>query len=129
MEENPVLAYEIFNYQVVLFLQRTFSEDLDMIQENLLELCRAEYAYATEESMNQLRSTSSIEAAITTQNVSTIKLPHKPLVKLDFVCFRKPDVFKPYQRREDLNGLANLVVGFTVDCVAQVTMIRLSSPI
>ncbi|KAE8303497.1 hypothetical protein GL50803_0035487 [Giardia duodenalis] len=124
LEENPVLAYEIFNYQVVLFLQRTFSEDLDMIQENLLELCRAEYAYATEESMNQLRSTSSIEAAITTQNVSTIKLPHKPLVKLDFVCFRKPDVFKPYQRREDLNGLANLVVGFTVDCVAQVTMIR-----
>ncbi|EFO61117.1 Hypothetical protein GLP15_2708 [Giardia lamblia P15] len=124
LEENPVLAYEIFNHQVVLFLQRTFSEDLYAIQERLLELCRAEYTPVIEKSVHQWRSTSSIEAAITTQNVSTIKLSHTPLVKLDFVCFRKPDVFKPYQRKEDLNGLANLVVGFTVDCVAQVTMIR-----
>lgn len=124
LDENPILAYEMFNHQVVLFLQRTFSEDLNTVQEKLLELCCAEYTYTDVDSVNQSRSTSSIEAAITTQNVSTINLPHKPFIKLDFVCLRKPDVFKPYQRKEDLNGLSNMVVGFTVDCVAQITMVR-----
>lgn len=124
LENNPILAYETFNHQVVIFLQRTFSEDLDNIQNRFLELCCAEYTYIDENYANNTQSTSSIEAAITTQNVSTIKLDHDPFIKLDFVCFRKPDVFKPYQRKEDLNGLSNMVVGFTVDCVAQITMVR-----